>query len=96
MLQKFDRDTLAATIAQAVVTALSNLEQPTKPAPPVQESATINPVAFGEATGYGLKRVRDLLAAGRIKHVRSGRRILIPRAEIQAFLERESVGGAEK
>jgi excisionase family DNA binding protein len=94
MLHKsIDRETLAATIAQAVVTALANLEPAPKTKTPIQESATLNPLAFSRETGYGLNRVRDLLHAGKIKHVKSGRRVLIARAEVAAFLERESIGG---
>jgi excisionase family DNA binding protein len=93
MLHKtIDRETLAATIAQAVVTALASLE-PVAKTEPVKESATLNPLAFSQETGYGLNRVRKLLNAGKIKHVKSGRRVLIPRSEVQAFLERESRGG---
>jgi excisionase family DNA binding protein len=94
MLHKnIDRETLAATIAQAVVTALASLEPVQKTEKVVKDSATVNPLAFSQETGYGLNRVRDLLNAGKIKHVKSGRRILIPRSEVQAFLERESRGG---
>lgn len=91
MLHKnLDRETLAATIAQVIVTALSNLE-PAK-LEPVKEAATLSPLEFSQETKYGLNRVRDLLHAGKIKHVKSGRRVLIPRGEVQAFLERETVG----
>ena len=88
-----DRETLAATIAQAVVTALASLEQTAKQSQPARESLTINALEFSQESNVGLNRVRELLRAGKIKHVRSGRRILIPRAEVQAYLERESVGG---
>jgi excisionase family DNA binding protein len=96
MLHKnIDRETLAATIAQAIVTALASLEPTQKVEQPARESATLSPLAFGQETGYGLNRIRDLLHAGRIKHVRSGRRVLIPRSEILAFLERELVEAAK-
>jgi excisionase family DNA binding protein len=97
MLHKnIDRETLAATIAQAVVTALANLEPVQQNEAITRESATLNPLAFSRETGYGLNRVRDLLHAGKIKHVRAGRRVLIPRSEVAAFLERESSGGEQK
>jgi excisionase family DNA binding protein len=96
MLHKnIDRETLAAIIAQAVVTALAGLETTQKPDAPTRESATLNPLAFSQETGYGLNRIRQYLRAGKIKHVKSGTRVLIPRSEVAAFLERESQGGAK-
>jgi excisionase family DNA binding protein len=90
-----DRETLAATIAQAVVSALASLEPVHRPDPTAREAATISPLEFSQETGYGLNRTREMLHAGRIKHVRSGRRVLIPRSEVAAFLERELVGGSK-
>lgn len=84
---------------QAFTSALEAAQKPTILEPvqnvetPARESATLNPLEFSQETGYGLGRIRELLHAGRIKHVKAGRRILIPRGEIQAFLERELIGG---
>jgi excisionase family DNA binding protein len=93
MLHKnIDRDTLAATIAQAVIAALTNLE-PEQPPAPTRETRTITALEFSRETGIGLSRVRQFLNSGKIKFVRSGRYVLIPRAELTDFFERESIGG---
>jgi excisionase family DNA binding protein len=92
-------EVFTTVFTQALASALeaaqqpANLEPTQKPETLTPQAATLNPLAFSQATGYGLNRVRDLLHAGKIKHVRSGRRVLIPRAEVEAFLERESSGG---
>ncbi len=38
----------------------------------------------------GRRSIYGLLSAGRIKHLRVGRRILIPRSEVTGFAQRES------
>ena len=93
MLHKnIDRDTLAATIAQAVIAALVNLE----PEQPVtRETRTITALEFSRETGIGLNRVRQFLHSGKIKFIRSGRYVLIPRGELTDFFARELIGGGK-
>jgi excisionase family DNA binding protein len=93
MLHKnIDRETIAQTIALAVVAALQSLEQPEPQSPP-RVVATLSPVEFSKESGIGLNRVRALLHTGKIRHIRCGKRVLILRTEIQGFLERELIGG---
>jgi excisionase family DNA binding protein len=47
--------------------------------------------AFARELGpVGRDRVYELVKSGRIRSVRVGRKILIPRSELTAFIERES------
>lgn len=46
--------------------------------------------ALGGAIGRG--NIYELIRAGRIRHVRLGRKILVPRSEVDAFVEREASG----
>lgn len=48
--------------------------------------------ALGGAIGRG--NVYELLRAGRIRHIKLGRKILIPHREVEAFIEREAAAGA--
>jgi excisionase family DNA binding protein len=90
MLNKnVDRDALAAVIAQAVASAIASFE-PAKPAPTLPEEGPLSPLEFSRVTRFGLNRIRDFLNAKEIKSMRSGRRVLIPRSEVQAFLERQT------
>lgn len=49
----------------------------------------LNVKEVAQALGIGLNSTYDLLRSGRLKHIRVGRRILIPAREVEAFLERE-------
>lgn len=40
----------------------------------------------------GRNKVLELIHSGRLRHVRAGRRIIVPRRELEAFLEREAMG----
>jgi excisionase family DNA binding protein len=54
---------------------------------------TYKPAEFARAVGTGINRVWQLVREGRIRHIKHGRRIVIPISEVDAFLERESQGG---
>ena len=54
---------------------------------------TYKPAEFAQAVGTGINRVWQLVREGRIRHIKHGRRIVIPISEVDAFLERESQGG---
>jgi excisionase family DNA binding protein len=54
---------------------------------------TYKPSEFAQAVGTGINRVWQLVREGRIRHIKHGRRIVIPISEVDAFLERESQGG---
>lgn len=43
-----------------------------------------------EVTGYGVFRIRELCAAGKMPHVRLGRAYKIPRDTLRAWLERQA------
>jgi excisionase family DNA binding protein len=46
---------------------------------------------WARAEGIGRDAAYKLVAEGRVRHVRIGSRIRIPRSEIEAFAEREGV-----
>lgn len=48
--------------------------------------------ALGGAIGRG--NVYELLRAGRIRHIKLGRKILIPYSEVKAFIERQAATSA--
>lgn len=52
----------------------------------------LTPDEFRHALGgaIGRRNIYELIRAGRIRHVRLGRKLLIPRSEIEAFVEREA------
>jgi excisionase family DNA binding protein len=60
---------------------------------PPKLGLTILEAAF--ALGLGRTRTLDLIHAGRLRHVRVGKRIIVPVREIEKFLEREA-GGVEE
>ncbi len=45
--------------------------------------------------GIGRDSCYELVRAGRLRHVAVGRRLLIPRSELEAFVEREIAGGGD-
>jgi excisionase family DNA binding protein len=94
MLKNIDQNTLAAVVSKAVVAALAELTTPEPVAQPTRLSATVSQNEFAEETGLGINTVAALIRSNRIRHVRVGvRNVRIPRAEIEAFLEREAQGG---
>jgi excisionase family DNA binding protein len=54
---------------------------------------TVHVAEAAELLGLGRNSTYDLLRSGRLRSVRVGRRFVIPRSEIDAFLEREALGG---
>ncbi len=44
---------------------------------------------FARESGLAVRRVRQLLADGRLSHIKCGKKYLIPASEIAAFIERE-------
>lgn len=54
---------------------------------------TVHVAEAAELLGLGRNTTYDLLRSGRLRSVRVGRRFVIPRSEIDAFLEREAFGG---
>lgn len=54
----------------------------------------LSPEQVAQALGISVFTLYKLLHAGRIRHVRVGRRILIPIAALEAFLNGEEVGNA--
>lgn len=57
-----------------------------------QQKAALSRRETAKLLGLGLNSTAELINSGRLRSVRAGRRILIPRKEIEAFLERE-LGG---
>lgn len=54
---------------------------------------TVYVAEAAELLGLGRNTTYDLVRSGRLRSVRVGRRLVIPRSEIDAFLEREALGG---
>lgn len=54
---------------------------------------TLDVADAAELLGLGRNTTYDLVRSGRLRSVRVGRRLVIPRSEIDAFLEREALGG---
>lgn len=56
----------------------------------------LTPDEFRDALGSAIGRgsIYELLRAGRIRHVKLGRKILIPRSEVEAFIERGATSEA--
>ncbi|UZX15689.1 helix-turn-helix domain-containing protein [Thermus sp. PS18] len=54
----------------------------------------LSPEQVAQALGISVFTLYKLLHTGRIRHVRVGRRILIPIAALEAFLNGEEVGNA--
>lgn len=49
------------------------------------------PELYAEYGGaYGINNLYNAAAAGKLRSVRVGRKVLIPRSEIEAFIQRES------
>jgi excisionase family DNA binding protein len=48
--------------------------------------------AWAKAEGVGRDCAYKLVEEGRVRHVRLGRKILIPRSEVSGFAEREAAG----
>jgi excisionase family DNA binding protein len=49
----------------------------------------------GEAAlllGIGKTKTRELIASGELRSIRTGRRLLVPRSEIEAYIARRLVG----
>jgi len=62
-------------------------------APPVQsmsEPALIGVREWAAGVGVGRDTAYSLVAEGRVRHLRVGRKVLIPRSEIEGFAEREA------
>jgi excisionase family DNA binding protein len=53
---------------------------------------TLDVADAAELLGLGRNTTYDLVRSGRLRSVRVGRRLVIPRSEIDAFLEREALG----
>lgn len=49
-----------------------------------------------EAIGVGRNTMLELVHSGAIRHVRAGRRILIPVSALEAYLEEHAVSGAQE
>ncbi len=65
--------------------------------PPVSVPLLLPVRDFARAEGLGRDTTYRLIAEGRIRVVRVGRKILVPRSELEGFVARESVradGGA--
>ncbi len=58
----------------------------------------LTPDEFRAALGNTIGRasINELLKTGRIKHVTIGRRLLIPRSEVETFVQREVEDSAER
>ena len=96
MLKNIDRETLATTVARAVLDALTALEPTQTPEPITPKSATLSQADFAAESELGINRVNELVRAGRIKHVKLGtRNVRIPRSELTDFFARELAGGAK-
>lgn len=54
----------------------------------------LSPDEFREALGGAIGRnsIYELIRAGRVRAVKLGRKLLIPRREVEAFIERETTG----
>ncbi len=58
--------------------------------PAAYEKPLLTPEEFKKLIGIGRNSVYGLLEARKIKSIRVGRKILIPRSELQDFLVREA------
>ncbi|MGC8876837.1 helix-turn-helix domain-containing protein [Thermus sp.] len=67
---------------------------PGTPGKPLDRKLALSPQEAAELLGVSLPTVRKLLFMGRIRFTRAGRRILIPIAALEAFLNGEEVGNA--
>jgi excisionase family DNA binding protein len=58
----------------------------------VDTEALLKPREYHEALGgkIGINSLYSLIRAGRIRHIRVGRKILIPKTELENWLEREA------
>ena len=58
----------------------------------IESKLLLTPDEFRRALGGAIGRssIYELIHAGRIRHVRLGRKMLIPRQEVQEFIEREA------
>lgn len=56
------------------------------------ERLTVGVAEAAKLLGLGRNTTYTLLRSGRLRSVRVGRRLVIPRSEIDAFLEREILG----
>lgn len=52
---------------------------------------TLDVAEAAELLGLGRNTTYTLVRSGRLRSVRVGRRLVIPRSEVDAFLEREAV-----
>lgn len=57
-----------------------------------EKRLTLDVAEAAELLGLGLNTTYDLVRSGRLRAVRVGRRLVIPRLEIDGFLEREALG----
>jgi len=67
-----------------------------RPEPDNSEQPLLVNVRDASATlGIGRDSCYELIRDGRLRHVAVGRRLLIPRSELEAFVEREIAGGGD-
>ncbi len=52
---------------------------------------TLDVVEAAQLLGLGRNTTYTLVRSGRLRSVRIGRRLVIPRSEVDAFLEREAI-----
>lgn len=57
-----------------------------------KDSLTHTVKETSQALGIGLNSTYELIRSNRLRAIRIGRRFIIPRREIEAFLERETEG----
>jgi len=55
-----------------------------------RQSLLLRPRAAARELGLGREAVYQLIREGRLRCVRVGRRLLVPRTELEAFVEREA------
>jgi excisionase family DNA binding protein len=70
------------------------IQQPTSPlAIPVEAKLAFTVEEAADLLSIGRSFFYELLAEGRIGVVRLGRRVIVPKTELQAFLDREAAYG---
>jgi excisionase family DNA binding protein len=61
------------------------------PRPPILiEKEGYSVLETAHAIGLGRNKTLELIHSGRLRHVRVGRRIIVPRTAVAAFLEAEA------
>lgn len=72
---------MATSVAGAAAPSSEHGPRPDRLALPAREGAQV--------LGIGLTKFRELIAEGELRTIRVGRRLLVPRSEIEHYVERK-------